>query len=376
MNDSAAGGQSDDRVECDDRVGRREFLVAGGTLCAATLVAPRIHATDKSGHQNAIVGHGEHTYECIHDWGLANLPRGAHYGNASHGVAVDRAGRVYITHYGDPGSIFVFEPSGEFIQSLGATHRASEDGPTTAQGHGIDIREEGGQEFLYLSPSHPQLDFVKMDLTGEIVWRKGRDHIHTDCGLYGPEAKYRPTNVSFAPDGGYFLGDGYGSDFIHQYAANDQYVRTIGGSGEADGRFRTPHGQWLDQRDGQAKLVVADRANKRLQWFDMQGKFIKSLGGFLFPADIDIRGDVMLVPDLHCRVTLLDKNDDVIVQLGEDAAWRERALEGFRMRGQRDQWLPGKFVHPHDACFDAEGNIFVTEWVDTGRVTWLRKVGA
>ena len=144
--------------------------------------------------------------------------------------------------------------------------------------------------------------------------------------------------------------------------------------GKEDGQFRTPHGQWLDSRDGVPKLVVADRANERLQWFDMDGKHLKTLGGFLFPADIDISGDLMLVPDLHCRVTLLDKDNQVIVHLGDDAAWREKALAGFKMRGQRENWQPGKFVHPHDACFDRAGNIFVTEWVATGRVTKLRKV--
>jgi hypothetical protein len=61
-------------------------------------------------------------------------------------------------------------------------------------------------------------------------------------------------------------------------------------------------------------------------------------------------------------------------QLGDDEAWRAKALAGFKMRGQRDQWQPGKFVHPHDACFDKDGNIFVAEWVQTGRVTKLRKV--
>ena len=71
---------------------------------------------------------------------------------------------------------------------------------------------------------------------------------------------------------------------------------------------------------------------------------------------------------------MLDREDNVIVHLGEDPQWREQALEGFEMRGQRDQWQPGLFIHPHDACFDAEGNIFVTEWVSTGRVTKLRKV--
>ena len=45
------------------------------------------------------------------------------------------------------------------------------------------------------------------------------------------------------------------------------------------------------------------------------------------------------------------------------------------VRTQPKEWLPGKFVHPHDACFDKDGNIFVVEWVNTGRVTLLRKVG-
>jgi len=214
-----------------------------------------------------------------------------------------------------------------------------------------------------------------MTLGGEIVWRTGREKLHEDSGRYPEGAKYRPTNTSFSPDGGYFLGDGYGSGLLHQYDQHDKYVRTIGEPGTADGQFQTPHGQWLDQRDGKPKLVVADRANKRLQWFDMAGKHLKTLDGFLFPADIDTAGDIMLVPDLHCRVTLLDRDNHVITHLGDDPEWRKQALAGFKMRGQREKWLPGKFVHPHDACFDSDGNIFVAEWVNTGRVTKLRKVG-
>jgi hypothetical protein len=44
------------------------------------------------------------------------------------------------------------------------------------------------------------------------------------------------------------------------------------------------------------------------------------------------------------------------------------------VRGKPEEWLPGKFVHPHDACFDKDGNIFVVEWVQTGRITLLRKL--
>lgn len=351
---------------------RRTFLKAAGAAAVATaLPAPFIHAADKSGSKNAVVGKGEFKYECIHDWGMSNLPEGASYGNASHGVTVDAEGLIYITHnQGNPGSLFVFDPEGHFVKTMGDFHALGK----TSRGHGIDIRKENGEEFIYVTASDSQLGFAKMNLQGEIAWRKELKELTEETGKYQQGTHYRPTNTSFSPDGGYFLGDGYGSNWIHQYDKDDNYIRSIGGTGGADGQFHTPHGQWLDDRDGTPKLVVADRANKRLQWFDMQGKHLKTLDGFLFPADIDTRGDIMLVPDLHCRVTLLDKDDNVIVQLGDDEAWRKVALEGFRMRGQRPQWQPGKFIHPHDACFDKDGNIFVVEWVSTGRVTKLRKV--
>jgi hypothetical protein len=38
------------------------------------------------------------------------------------------------------------------------------------------------------------------------------------------------------------------------------------------------------------------------------------------------------------------------------------------------QFPAGKFVAPHGACFDHEGNIFVVEWVEVGRVTKLRRL--
>ena len=123
------------------------------------------------------------------------------------------------------------------------------------------------------------------------------------------------------------------------------------------------------------ELVVADRANARLQWFGMDGAHLKTLDGFLFPADIDTQGELMLVPDLHARLTLLDKENQVVAQLGDDEAWRAQVLDKkVGMRGKPDLWQPGKFIHPHDACFDKDGNIFVAEWVVGGRITKLRKV--
>jgi hypothetical protein len=48
----------------------------------------------------------------------------------------------------------------------------------------------------------------------------------------------------------------------------------------------------------------------------------------------------------------------------------------MKLRGSKtgEEWVAGKFLHPHDACFDPAGNIYVAEWVHTGRITKLRKV--
>ena len=45
-----------------------------------------------------------------------------------------------------------------------------------------------------------------------------------------------------------------------------------------------------------------------------------------------------------------------------------------RTTDDRSKFVPGQFVNPHGACFDHNGNIFVVEWVEIGRVTKLRKL--
>lgn len=355
---------------------RRTFIKQTSLSLAAAAMAPTIlGAEDKAGSKRPRVGDGAFVYECEHDWGAASLPDGHHYGNASHGVTIDKTGLIYISHYGDPGSIFVFDPQGKFVKAMGDELRTGQ-GKGSGRGHGIDLRTEGNEEFLYLSPSESSLPFVKMTLKGEIVWRRGRKELNADSGVYeNPKTPYRPTNASFRPDGGYYLGDGYGSGTIFHYDKHDKFVKAIGGKGTENGKFQTPHGHWLDDRDGTPKLVVADRANKRLQWFDMQDNHLRTQEGFLFPAAIDQQGELLLVPDLHARVTILNAKNEPVAQLGDDPEWRERVLAGNNaMRGKRNEWLPGKFVHPHDACFDADGNIYVVEWVSTGRVTKLTKV--
>jgi hypothetical protein len=350
------------------RSNRREFLkTAGATAVAIATVTSTgpiiLGADDKSGSKRALVGTGEYRYECHHGWG--QLPKNLRW-ETTHGVTIDEAGLIYIKHQGHGGqrmdTIVVFDPDGKFVRSFGRDIYPG--------GHGIDIRKEGGEEFLYLCDvSHREV--LKTTLKGDVVWTMSYP---IQCGKYKRLKQFSPTNVAFAPDGGFYVGDGYGSHFIHQYDKNGAWVRTWGGEGKEPGKMRTPHGIWFDDRSGrEPSLVVADRANARLQYFSLDGKHLGFVEGLLFPAHFDIRGDVLLVPDLHARVSLFDRDNKPIVHLGDDPAWRAEVLK-FKIRADEKTWQDGKFVHPHDACFDRDGNIFVVEWVQTGRVTKLRRV--
>src|SRR5438445_7000474 len=126
---------------------------------------------------------------------------------------------------------------------------------------------------------------VKTDLKGEVVWSKERKDLAVTHKYDDEKARFSPTNVAFAPGGGFYVADGYGSNYIHQYDKDANWVRTWGGTGEKPGQFKTPHGVWLDDRPGRAPaVVVADRANARLQSFSLDGKPLRVDQGVSFPA--------------------------------------------------------------------------------------------
>jgi hypothetical protein len=353
---------------------RREFLKSTGMAAiAAAATGPFVHATDKSGSKPVVIGAGEHTYECHHNWG--EVPGSIHWVE-THGIAVDGEGLVYVTHRAGgekpkspseaQDTVAVFEPSGKFVRSFGKEWHGG--------GHGIDVRTENGQEVLYLAQMFPVNLLVKTDLKGNVIWQKDRNALMPAHVYDNPETRFSPTNVAFGADGGFYLGDGYGSSYIHQFDREANWIRTWGGAGTEPGKMQTPHGLWVDARPGrEPSLVVADRANARLQYFTLDGKHLGFVNEVLFPAHFDIRGEILLVPDLHARLSLFDKDNKAIVHLGDDPAWITE-VKKLQIRSDPSKWVDGKFVHPHDACFDRDGNIYVAEWVSTGRVSFLKKV--
>ena len=358
---------------------RRRFLQAAGTTVLASRLAPAIHgASDKSGSRPKVIGPEGYRYEVHHDC----MQRPDHIRwQDTHGVAVDAAGLIYVKHRTKTtevmDAIVVFDSKGKFVRSFGKEFHGG--------GHGIDIRREDGEEFLYLCDNKGYI--AKQTLQGETVWKQSAPKVDVyegakpfvvkKPGNYGKGIKFSPTNIAFAPDGGFYVGDGYGSHYIIRYDKNAKVVGYFGGPGSAQGQFQTPHGLWWDDRPGRTpQLVICDRANARLQYFDAEGNYTGSFDEMLFPADIDTHGTTMVVPDLHARITLLDHNNQVLTHLGDDLDWRKQVLAGnLRMRNQPERWENGRFIHPHDACFDHQGNIYVAEWVAVGRINFLRHVG-
>jgi len=341
-------------------VSRRQFLKVAGCAAVAAATPFAIRASDKSGSSRPSVGTGEHTYEVIHDWG--ELPNGLCLGN-THGVTEDAQGRIFIKHTVGKGSlcgdaVLVFDVDGRFIRSWGREFKGG--------AHGLHLAREDGREFLYLCDPNRGL-VVKTTTEGEEVWRRGFPEA---SDFYVSAREYKPTNVATAPDGTVFVADGYGQNYIHRYDEEGNYLSSFGGTGSAAGQLKCPHGLMVDTRGMTPKLVVADRGNRRLQYFTLSGEHISFVNDELrAPCHFHERDGVLLVPDLESRVTLFDGNNKLIAHLADGGHYngiRDKAREAFKA---------GKFVAPHSACFDHSGNIFVVEWVEVGRITKLRRVG-
>ena len=359
-------------MEPQPAISRRRFVGTAAAGTALAVAAPAIVTAGKA-DQELIVGEGDYRYRVQHNW--PRLPDPYSW-QTTHNVAIDKSGNLYVIHEGhkdkkEHPSIFVFDPDGKFVRAFGQQFQGG--------GHGIEVREEDGVEFLYVAAYLDLKTFAKLDLNGEVVWQK---YAPVESGVYakGEEKpspgwgrnRFLPTNFAFLDDGDFFLADGYGSYMIHRYDKDGNYRSSFGGVGRGKGKFNLPHGLWVDKRGGRdPQVVVTDRAHHTVQFLTVGGEHLATQSGYGLPANVDTYKTLMVIPELHARVTILDENNEVVARLGADV---RRVTTGKNIRGDSKKWIDGKFVHPHDACFDASGNIIVAEWVAGGRVTKLTRV--
>lgn len=347
---------------------RRSFLRTGIGVAVAAASAPMIlKAEDKTVPTNArpkIVGSDHQTYEVIDNW--AQLPAGKKFGN-THGVCEAADGRIFIHNASPTGdSMCIFDPDGKFIKSWGAAYAPG--------AHGLQLRKEADGEFLYLAETGQHF-VAKTDLDGKEIFRFGYPKdAKNDKGqpCYPDPNRFVPTNIAFHPsDGSFYVTDGYGNAYVHHYDAKGNYLSTFGGDGTEEGKFKCPHGITVDNRDSSnPRILVADRANHRLQYFTLDGKFLSMVTEELrLPCHFDFREGNVLIPDLQGRLTIFDKDNKLVTHLGDNANPAFRANNGVPDTSR----IPGQFCSPHQSIWDHDGNIYCVEWLFDGRVTKLVK---
>ncbi len=184
------------------------------------------------------------------------LPAGWSFGRVS-AVAVDEKGEVYVFHRGahaDP--IVVFDAKGKFLRSWGGDQFGNEPGLRVGPEGNIWTVDNGYHRVQKCTPE------------GEILLTLGiKGQAGTDEKTFN-----RPTDIAFAPNGDFYVSDGYGNSRVVKFSQEGKYLLAWGSKGTGPGEFNTVHNI---QVDSTGTVYVSDRENNRIQIFDGDGKLLR-----------------------------------------------------------------------------------------------------
>jgi DNA-binding beta-propeller fold protein YncE len=306
-------------------------------------------------------------FELIPDW--EKCPAGADFSHEDvAAVACDAHDNVYLhTRHAD--RVSVYKEDGKYVGKWG-------DGVFN-NAHGITIAHE--QAYCTDNADHVIRIF---DLEGGLKKTLGTKGVGADTGyamgkgLPAPKIHHNERvvrtadsfngvcNTAIARNGDIFVADGYGNARIHHYSADGKLLNSWGDIGSGPGQFQLPHGIALDNDEN---VIVCDRENDRLQFFDRSGKYLTMWTDILRPthAAVDKDGLIYVTElwrpvepgqgsfvhgfpdhDLPGRVTVFRKDGKIVARFGDDSQHRAD---------------PGNFIAPHGVAIDSRGNLYVSE---------------
>jgi hypothetical protein len=303
-------------------------------------------------------------FELVPNW--EKCPPGEDYAHMDVAdVACDSQDRVYLhTRKGE--RVMVYDADGNFIKKWG-------DGVFN-RAHGIAIHND----IVYCTDDQDSVIRV-FDLDGNFKWMLGEPKQVTDTG-YGfkrkPEIHHNEfveraagpfnccCNVCIARNDDIFVADGYGNARIHHFDAQGNLLNSWGDIGTGPGQFHLPHGIALD---AQENVIVCDRENDRLQFFDRAGNYLAMWTDVLRPTDVAVGKDSLIYvselwrplepgqgsfvhgyadQDLPGRVSVYNPEGRVVARWGADSENRA---------------APGNFIAPHGLAIDSKGDLYVAE---------------
>jgi peptidylamidoglycolate lyase len=155
-------------------------------------------------------------------------------------------------------------------------------------------------EKLFALPHSLTVDLKDNIWVADVAWHQVFKFSHDgrllltlgERGKPGDDSSHfnRPTDVAVAPDGSFYVSDGYGNSRVLKFAADGKFLFQWGTKGKEPGQFDLPHGIALDAA---GRVFVVDRQNARVQVFDSTGRYLRQWKGphFVSPQDIKIGSD-------------------------------------------------------------------------------------
>ncbi len=228
------------------------------------------------------------------------------------GVAIDARGHILVLHRGAH-PLLEFESDGKFVESWdnvkfsegkvaaiaardrvpGRSAYSAVYGPAGCDSCGAHSVRVDPQHNIWVVDATGQAIY-KMDSRGKIILQLGQKGVagtgHNNFNL--------PTDVGFAPNGDFYVTDGYASARVVKFSHDGKYLLEWGTRGTGPGQFELPHNVVVDAL---GKVYVTDRENRRIQVFDANGKFlnqwptIEGVSGLVMTKDQHIwAGGVLL----------------------------------------------------------------------------------
>jgi sugar lactone lactonase YvrE len=279
----------------------------------------------------------------------------------THGIAVTEDDRVVVFRQADP-AVLLYDTTGVLLDTWGDRFLGA---------HGLTLVREDSRDLLWLTDQDSG-EVVKTTLAGDTVLALAPPRIPAY-----EDGTYAPTWVAvfeerMGGDGTVWVADGYGMSLVHRYDRTGRYLGSLSGEEGEAGAFDCPHGVWFDTRCGDPELYVADRGNRRLQVFDPEGTFKRVAGvdALECPCVGAVHDGELYVPELCARIAVLDTDNRLIRYVGRNEAACDRPdwpdLPGEDLR-------PGAFNSPHGIAVDADGSLYVVEWIVGGRLTKLAR---
>jgi hypothetical protein len=268
-------------------------------------------------------------------------------GNGHGEIAVDSAGKIYVSVQEANAGIQVYGKDGVFIKAL----------PLPQSLHGFVIRKDGDGEFIFAAVLG-EAKVIKCDLEGKVLMTIPTSEFPADKQGKG----LKLTNCDVAPNGDIYVVDGYGQSHIFVFSREGKFKAVFGGPGEPL-KLANAHKIFIDRRFEPARVMICDRGHKRMLHTDLAGNFIGEIATEMRnPSSASFHGDLMCVAEIAGNVSVWDKNNKRVADLGTAPKLTNTP------KIEPKDWQQGVVTSPHGITFDNDGNILETEWNQWGRV--------